>query len=184
MSKGFGSKLKGFFVEEENSYDQLVGSVDYDFQNETVEEVETFVNTGASVNNVSSIKDIYNIGNMGDLSKSVYKVEEIKSVLPNALPTNAKKESVLGMMKVSNLTVSDVQIDTENRKNILNSVLENFTKDTQELTLENENEIKELEKRINDLKESINVRNVEQEQQEKIIKDELNKIDSIVEFIL
>lgn len=170
--------LKNLLFEEENTYEELssLSLNDYDY----AEEIQ---GVDIKVTNVSTIEKIYDVGNMSDLSKSVYKIEEIKSVLPNTLPTAAKKESVLGMMQVSGITVEEVIEDANNRSEVLNSVLLNFTNQTVELIEESSNEIKELEDRINELKEGINSRKLEQEQQEKIIKDEFEKINTVIEFI-
>lgn len=172
--------LKNLLFEEENTYEELPSLPinDYVYAEETPE-----VNIDINTNNTISIGDIYASAKVNDLAKSVYKVEEIKSVLPNTLPTVAKKESVLGMMKVSGITVDEVVIDADNRNKVLHSVLDKFTNDTVTLIEENSNEIKMLEDRINELKEGINSRKFEQGQQEKIIKDEYAKINSIIEFI-
>jgi hypothetical protein len=137
------------------------------------------INTGVVVH----IEDIYNENYLNDKTKSIFKVEEIKSVLPDTLPNETKKASVLGMMSVSGLTLESVLLDAENRIGILNSALQKFTETTVEIINDSQDQINKLEEMINDLKEKITVRKKEQETQEQIINQEKEKINNTVNFI-
>ena len=174
-----GTKIKNFLFESENSYDNLVDLP----INEEVYVEENTQELEVNISNVTSIEDIYKSVNMEDLSKSIYKVEEIKGVLPNTLPMATKKESVLGMMQVSGVSIEEVFNDFNNRNSVLKSALESFSNETIQIVESNSKQIYLLEEEINKLKENINSRKLEQEQQEKIINDEIEKINSIAEFI-
>lgn len=141
------------------------------------------INVQANTETVTQPDEIYLQNNLADKSKSIFKIEEIKSVLPETLPNQAKKESVLGMMKVSGLTLNEVLDDSNQRKAVLNGVLQKYTDETINIVESCEAEIKDLEGRINSLKEQITGRKKAQESQEEIITNEVNKVDSIVEFI-
>lgn len=186
MKQSFGNRLKNLlFEEEEVIYNEEFSSLSFNDSNYGEDiQTQSITNIEVDTSNISTIEDIYKAGDIEDLSKSIYKIEEIKSVLPNTLPTATKKESVIGMMKVSNITLDEILDDADYRKNALEDVLIKFTDDTTKIIEESSNEIKELEERINELKESINARKLEQEQQSKIIKDEITKINSIIEFML
>lgn len=187
---GFGNKFKGFFIEEdEPSYEDLIRrstgeNIDEEIENVQYEEMEDLNIENSQLEGLSSVEDIYTIANMADKSKSIYKVEEIKNILPNTLSNAAKKESVLGMLQVSNITVDDVQEDSNLRKSALNTVKDKFTQETILMIENSTKEITELELRVNKLKEAINSRTLLQEKQEELIDNETAKIDSILNFMI
>lgn len=181
-----GKKLVNFFVEdtkEEITYEDMIKEMStstetYDFSQE--------LGTGnyeIEVTDIASIEEIYEKAGISDLSKSIYKVEEIRSVLPSTLSTSAKKESVLGMMQVSKITPDEVIEDASTRVAVLKGALDSFTNETIKIVETNTAEIVELENRINALKDEINNRQLSQEQQEQLINSESDKIDSIIKFI-
>lgn len=178
------SRIKKFLFEEENSYDSLADlTITKESYINNAHELNVDVNVDINIKNVSSIDDIYKAAEIEDLSKSIYKVEEIKEVLPNTLPMSTKKESVLGMMQISGVSVEEVLNDFNSRNLVLKSALESFSNETIHIIESHSKDIELLEEEINKRKESINSRKLEQEEQEKIIKNELEKINSIAEFI-
>lgn len=187
---GFGNKFKGFFIEEdEPSYEDLIRrstgeNIDEEIESVQYEEMEDLNIENSQLEGLSSVEDIYTIANMTDKSKSIYKVEEIKNILPNTLSNAAKKESVLGMLQVSNITIDDVQEDSNLRKSALNTVKDKFTQETILMIENSTKEITELELRVNELKEAINSRTLLQEKQEELIDNETAKIDSILNFMI
>lgn len=188
-----GAKFKNFLFEEEvvEDVEMNYGGMSYeDIANLSLdamayeqEQKENRRKIEISNKNIASIEEIYAATKLDDLSRSIYKVQEIQSVLPNTLPVATKKESVLGMMKVSNLTLENVLNDADLRKGVLSQILTEASEEHLSFTEECNEEIRQLEARINELKENMIAKNLEQEQQEIIIKNELSTIDSIVNFI-
>lgn len=188
---GFGNKFKGFFIEEdEPSYEDLIrrstgeSNIEEEIQSMEYEEIEDLNIENSQLEGLSSVEDIYTIANMADKSKSIYKVEEIRNILPNTLSNAAKKESVLGMLQVSNITIEDVQEDANLRKNALNTIKDKFTQESISMIENSTIEINELESRVNELKEAIDGRRLLQEKQEELIDNETAKIDSILNFMI
>lgn len=188
---GFGNKFKGFFIEEdEPSYEDLIrrstgeSNIEEEIQSMEYEEIENLNIENSQLEGLSSVEDIYTIANMADKSKSIYKVEEIRNILPNTLSNAAKKESVLGMLQVSNITIEDVQEDANLRKNALNTIKDKFTQESISMIENSTIEINELESRVNELKEAIDGRRLLQEKQEELIDNETAKIDSILNFMI
>lgn len=190
-----GSKVKRFLFEEEKqniedvemnyggmSYEDIA-NLSLDAMAYAQEQEENKRKIEINNKNVASIEEIYAATKLDDLSRSIYKIQEIQSVLPNTLPVATKKESVLGMMKVSNITLENVLDDANFRKEVLSQILKETSEDHLSFTEECNEEIRQLEARINELKENMISKNLEQEQQEKIINNELNTIESIVSFI-
>lgn len=181
-----GKKFVNFFVEDvtdEVTYEDMIKEIEmsndtYEFSQEqesNVYEIE--------ITDIASIEEIYEKAGISDLSNSVYKVEEIRSVLPSTLSASAKKESVLGMMQVSKITPEEVIEDASKRTAVLKGALDSFTNETIKVVETNTAEIVELENRIDALKDEINNRQLSQEQQEQLINNESVKIDSIIKFI-
>ena len=175
------NKFLGMFFEEEV---KSGGVEDIDMSQYT-NPVATAQFKVDSSNNLS-VEAIYNQAepNLSDMEKSIFKIEEIRKVLPANLPNEAKKQSVLGMMAVTGLKLEDVIYDTDMRESELVGVLEAFTADTKSVILTCETSIAEHEAAINNLKEKMTLMNKIQEDQESIVENELLKIKAIKDFIL
>lgn len=183
MAKGNGfSKFTGLFVSKEDdntSLEELLNqsTLELGSVTPTAEDVVT------DVENLMTAESIYKENGLEDEIKSIFKVEEIKGVLPANLPTEAKKASVVGMMGVSELTVETVLEDAQKRILVLEGALQNFTSETIRVVEESEEQILELEEKINSLRGTITSRKKSQEDQATIINKETEKIKSIVDFI-
>lgn len=178
------SKFKKLFIEDET--DALADVQEYlqsqglsSISEVQIPDVEIKCNTSELI----SIETIYEENELVDYESSIYKVDQIRNVLPKDLPKEAKKESVLGMMKVTGLSLDVVLTDAEIRKNILTTVNEKFNNETNKIIENSTNEIAELEERINSLKSIITERKKTQEKQSEILSNEFDKIDEIIKFI-
>lgn len=134
--------------------------------------------------NLVTPEEIYISTNLTDLSKSIFKVDEIKKVLPASMTEETKKQSVIGMMQVSGITVEEVVNDANARTEALLGTLEASTSETENIIAEGEHQIKLHEDAIKALKTSIEERKKLQEEQNKIINAELEKVNNIKGFIL
>lgn len=175
------SKFKKLFIEEEvneNDIEQYLN--EYQTKEKIVDDL---LNVNCNTECILNIESIYEMNDLVNFESSIFKIDDIRKVLPDSLPNEAKKESVLGMMQVTNLSLDSILEDAEKRKNILSSVNNKFLDDTNKIIEDSNSEIKELEDRINELKSTITNRKKSQEQQEEIIKSEIDKIDEIVNFI-
>lgn len=181
----FLNKVKGALIQvEEDDNDIDLSKYDISGFNTGIEE-EPAITAQVDINTegVVSIDEIYEAVNLTDKEHSIYKVDEIRKVLPATIPNEAKKASVLGMMEVSKLSIDTVLEDANKRQESLKSVLNQFSIETNELILSYEEQIAEHEKAINDLKVLITNRSKAQEEQETIINNEHKTIENIVNFI-
>lgn len=188
MSKFMG-KVKGLFLETEDSIAN-VEDIESTLNAQSIElglnmDLTSNVNDNVNIDteNLVTINSIYESNNLSDFESSIFKVEQIKNVLPENLPKESKKESVIGMMGVSKLTVDTCLIDAENRIGTLNGALCKFTEETVKIFDETENEIAELEDKVNSLRSMLTSRKKLQEDQAELIEKEIEKINSIVNFI-
>lgn len=186
MAKFIG-KMKGLFIETDdvniNDIQNALNaqSAELGFSEEISTSIVEDVNI--DTDNLISINLVYENNDLNDLESSIFKVDQIKNVLPENLPKEAKKESVIGMMGVSKLTVDTVLLDAEKRTSILNSALSKFTDETLNIFSDTEEKIAELEDTINSLRSTLTERKKLQEDQAELIEKEIDKINSIVNFI-
>ncbi len=121
------SKFKKLFIEDEA--DALADVQEY-LQSQglqsTPEVQVSDIEIKCDASELVSIATIYEENELVDYESSIYKVDQIRNVLPKDLPKEAKKESVLGMMQVTGLSLDIVLADAEIRKNILTTVDEKF----------------------------------------------------------
>ena len=104
--------------------------------------------------NVSGIKDeefvanVYEANNLTDMSSSIFKVEEVASNLPDTLPTDTKRTTVVGILSSFKLSVVDVVDDGLTRINAINECLTSETRSLDYKINQNEEQIEELKKNI------------------------------------
>lgn len=135
-------------------------------------------------NKLLTIDEIYRNAHLdSDVKKSIFMADVYIKAIPENLPLDIKRETVLNIMKVSNISLDDLLNDAYKRIDSLNTVLEETVATTQEVFERNEATIKELQKRIEDLKEINNNRRKFQEDQNTMIEYEIQKIINLVEFV-
>ena len=135
-------------------------------------------------NKMMSIDDIYRNSRMeADKKKTIFMVDVFQKTLPENLPIDVKRASVMNIMDVSSINLENLLNDAFKRIDSLNSVLENTVNTTEEVLAKNNASIRELESRIKDLKKVIEARQQFQEDQTSVIEYEIQKIIGIVDFI-
>lgn len=140
-------------------------------------------NVTVDTSSVLSADDVFAAAGLSDKEKSIYKVNEIKATLPTTLPKEQLKATTIAMMGVAKLTVEEVNADADKRTEALLQGLEQFTQDTKVMVTTEQEEIAELEARIEMKKQLIASRNSDQEKVEKNITTELDVIKAAKDFI-
>lgn len=135
-------------------------------------------------NKMLTIDEIYRNSHLEtDLKKSIFMADVYIKAIPENLPMDVKRETVLNIMNVSNVSLDELLNDAYKRIDSLNTVLEETVSTTQEIFNRNDATIRELEKRIEDLKEINKGRKKFQEDQNTLIEYEIQKIINLVEFV-
>ena len=136
---------------------------------------------GVSTDNL--VADIYAANSLSDLSKSIFKVDEVINSLPKEMTTEAKKATVLNILTSFGLTVDEVVQDGYTRINFLNSAKDEIlTKNNSEIDASNvsienhKKEIEQLSKYIADLQ-------IVNKNCEDTVEQEVEKIESLVKFV-
>lgn len=159
----------------------------YPKDNQVIEDVEKKLDAmieSYERNKLLSIEDIYRKANLiMDVKSTVFMVDVYAKALPENLPLDVKRDSVLNIMKASDLRVDDLLSDAYKRIDALNNILENVVQTTEELKTKNTATIRDLEKRIDELKRNIVEREKFQETQNTMIEYEIQRIINIVDFV-
>jgi len=135
-------------------------------------------------NKLMTIDEIYrNARLQTDIKRTIFMADTYLKALPENLPIDIKRQSVLDIMEVSNISKEDLLKDAYQRIDSLNTVLEETVQTSDEIMKRHETNIRELEKRIEDLKGIVQDRVKFQEDQNTMIEYEIQKIINIVEFI-
>lgn len=161
------------------SLDETLANYDYDFNQ--MEEVLPVIDLGGE--DFLLVEDVYEKANIADLSKSIFKVDEFSKVLPASLPTEAKRQSVIGILAASNLAVDTLVADADNRIAALKSVKQTTGENTANIISTNEARIAELLAEVDNLKQQNNDRLAAQEKQDDLMDAEVNRVNEIKKFI-
>ncbi len=131
-----------------------------------------------------TVEDIYKKKNLSDVVKeTVFMIEVYEGTLPENLPVEVKRESVLNILEASQLDLKSLVGDAFNRIDILNNVLEDLSNKNDELNRATLDKISDLERQIYELKVEMQRRGEYKETQNTSISYEIQRIVNIVEFI-
>lgn len=157
------------------------------YQEEPSMEIEDKLNVliGAyEKNKMLSIEEIYRNARLsGDTKRSIFIADIFLKTLPENLPVDIKRTSLLNILGVSSISIEELLTDAFQRIDSLNTVLENTVNTSEEIIKKNEMSVKELEDRIEELRNINEVRRKFQEDQNTLIEYEIQRIINIVDFI-
>ena len=135
------------------------------------------------VSNENLVSDIYNANSLSDVSKSIFKVEELINSLPKEMATDTKRASVLAILTSFGLTSEIVTEDGCSRSNLLAAALD-------EIVTINNNRIDSCKEEVESHKKAIE--NLEKyiadlENENKVcsskILEEVDRITKLVDFV-
>lgn len=178
--------------EVENKYidtnDKLV-SKDIEMDNKKSAEL-TEVNSALSynenqeLNKILSVDEIYFNSNLANKKiNTIFLIDSYVKALPENLPTEVKRQAVLNIIKASDMDITLLVKDGQDRLSILNEFITNVTTKTDNIIKTCEDEIKDLHKKIDEYKKLINDREKFQEEQKAFIDYEVQKVQNIMDFI-
>ena len=154
---------------------------DYDeelYMEETLVEVNT-----DSVSQENLVSDIYTQNSLSDLSKSIFKVEELINSLPKEMPSDTKKATVLSILGSFGLTVDEVIADGISRKDMLNAALDEIITDNENVIAVNNTNIELKKQEIQELeKDNANRESVIKNTEDKI-NIETKRISDLIAFV-
>lgn len=158
-----------------------------EFEEEQVQKIEEKLDVlieSYERDKLMTVEDVYRKANLNrDIKETVFMVDVLMKALPENLPSDIKRESVNNIMKAAEMKVEDLLNDAYQRIDALNNVLEQTVQVTEQVNAKNEGTIRELEKRIDELRRDIQGRLKFQESQNSALEYEIQKVINIVEFI-
>lgn len=145
-----------------------------------VEDVDANV---SEVNLDSLVDDIYANNNLFDMTRSIFKVEELIESLPKEMVTETKRASVLSILSSFGLTSMEVIEDGGKRIGTLQSALEKMVDERTQSIDEELDQIEELKKQIATLEGEISDNQNQIKISKEVITREIERIKYLVEFI-
>lgn len=140
----------------------------------------------ANVEGVTSenlVSDIYKANSLEDLSKSIFKVEEVINSLPKEMATETKKATVLAILTSFGLTTDEVVQDGITRISFLKSAMDEIlTKNNSEIDSSNVS-IEDYKKKIEELSKYIANLMVVNKNCEDTVEQEVSKIETLIKFV-
>ena len=135
-------------------------------------------------NKLLSIDDIYRNARLTlNTKKSIFMVDILSKTLPENLPNDIKRGTVLSLMEVSELDKDSLLNDAYQRIDSLNTVMEETVDATENIINKNNMTISELKKRIAELEKINDERIGFQKDQNTLIEYEIQKVINLVDFV-
>lgn len=128
-----------------------------------------------------SVSEIYSLNGLENSNiNTVFMLGNFINALPENLPHDVKKSSVMNIVQASNTDLSKLLSDGKRRINVLNKFESDYRSSTSNDIKECQLEIIKLKELINNYEEQIRRKEIMLEEQNHIIKYETQKIGSII----
>lgn len=152
----------------------------------TVEPKEEAVNNkkvSFQVGDNMTIEEIYSSYGIDNSNiNTIFMLGNFINALPENLPYDVKKASVMNIISASNTDLNKLLSDGENRLNLLEEFIGKYEDGAVKTVEEYKSEIEKLTDLIKKYKEQIRIKETKLEEQKYIIKYEAEKINSIIDF--
>lgn len=154
---------------EDTDYDNV--SADYDLEQKNKFE------SNMTINEIYSEYDLINSN-----INTVFMLGNFINALPENLPNDIKKKTVMNIINASNTDLNNLITDGEKRLNVLKQFSDDFYSTIEASVSSYNTEIAKLTTLIEDYKEQISIKTNMLEEQNHVIKYEAQKINSIIDF--
>jgi uncharacterized protein YecA (UPF0149 family) len=162
-----------------NSQEKSAAEVKADYAKDSIDPI-AFV----SKKRLLKIEEIYkNYGVNSEGINSLSIVESFQKALPDYLPTDVKRESILNIIASSNVQVDSLIKDGNDKLNCLKDFSESFINESNDIILNFENAITDLNDKIKRYKTAIDNMKSLQNEQDFTVKYEIDKINNILDFL-
>ena len=116
-------------------------------------------------------------------TSTVYLIENFIKALPNNLPADIKRQSIINLISASQLDIICLLKDGNKRLEVLNKYFEDFSGNVAETIAANEKQIRKLNERIAYHNRIIEERQKIRDAQKAEIEFEIQKISNIIDFV-
>lgn len=140
--------------------------------------------TKKNVNILLSVDEIYSKFQLENKKvNTIFLVDSYIKALPENLPMDIKKQSVLNIIRASDMEAGKLINDGQDRLKALDTFMIDVSEETKIIINGYETQIQELMNTIEEYKNIINDRKRFQEEQKACVDYELQKVQNIVDFI-
>lgn len=148
-----------------------------------IKETHSLVASDIEYENKMPLNEIYSLYKLKDSSiNTVFMLQNLINALPQDLPKDVIKQSVINIINASNIDLNELISDGEERQSVLLKVMDGYNSQINKRIDEYKEEIAKLSKLISNCQEEIKTKENMLEEQTHIIKYETQKIDSIIDF--
>jgi hypothetical protein len=175
---GFLQKIGKALIEEVPTENEVMSM---DMEAITIEDVIDVELESVDTNTL--INDIYTQNDLFDMSRSIFKVEELITSLPKEMTTSTKRASVLAILGSFNLTATEVVDDGENRLSVLAGIKDKIDADCKNAIADKEVQIEEFKKSIENLSVEIANEQEKMRQSDEAILVEMAKVEKLIKFV-
>lgn len=116
-------------------------------------------------------------------TSTVYLIENFMKALPDNLPSDIKRQSIINLISASQLDIICLLKDGNKRLDVLNNYIDDFSNNVAETIVSNEKQIRKLNERIAYHNRIIEEKQRMREAQKAEVEFEIQKIANIVDFI-
>ncbi|MBU3145525.1 hypothetical protein [Clostridium sp. CF012] len=148
-----------------------------------IKEKYSKVETNTAYEKKMMINEIYSLHGLENSDiNTVFMLQNFINALPQNLPKDVIKESVINIISASKVDLNHLLSDGEQRLEVLGKVMDGYYNQTNKRISEYKDEIAKLLSLINDSQEQIKIKESVLEEQIYLIKSESQKIDGIINF--
>lgn len=119
--KGLGERL-GLWERTGPAPSYDAEALDADYEHMDFGDSEPVKVVTGSADAVDFVGQTYHDNGIDDLARSIFKVEEIRNTLPNTLPSEVRRQTVVGILTSFGLSVEEVLDDAHKRVQVLAEV--------------------------------------------------------------
>lgn len=116
-------------------------------------------------------------------TSTVYLIENFMKALPNNLPADIKRQSIINLISASQLDIICLLKDGNRRLDVLNNYIDDFSGNVAETIVSNEKQIRKLNERIAYHNRIIEDKQRMRDAQKAEVEFEIQKITEIIDFI-
>lgn len=116
-------------------------------------------------------------------TSTVYLIENFMKALPDNLPSDVKRQSIINLISASQLDIICLLKDGNRRLDVLNNYIDDFSSNVAETIISNEKQIRKLNERIAYHNRIIEDKQRMREAQKSEVEFEIQKIANIIDFI-
>jgi hypothetical protein len=148
-----------------------------------IKEKPSLITSDIEYENTMALNEIYSLYKLKDSNiNTVFMLQNLINALPQDLPKDVIKQSVINIINASNIDLNELISDGEQRQAVLVKVMDGYNSQVNKRIDEYKEEIAKLSKLISNCQDQIKSKENMLEEQTHIIKYEAQKIDGIIDF--